>query len=116
MLINRIRKPMMSNLVQTFAALGDPVRFAIAERLLRAGPTHAGALQDVAEISAPAISRHLKVLRAAGVVTQKVEGNRRIYAIAPDAVAQISTWTLDHKAFWGGSLDRLARALEEDET
>lgn len=106
----------MPDLVQTFAALGDPVRFAIAERLLNAGPTSAGALRDVAQISAPAISRHLKVLRAAGVVTQRVEGTKRIYAIAPDAVAQISKWTLDHEAFWTPSLDRLAAALQEDDT
>ena len=82
----------MTELVSTFAALGDPVRFAIAQRLLQEGALPAGALQDVAEISPPAISRHLKVLREAGVITQTVDGTRRIYAINPDAVQDIDAF------------------------
>ena len=106
----------MGTLVSTFAALGDPVRFAITDRLLREGPLSAGALQDVADISAPAISRHLKVLRQAGVVTQTVDKQRRIYAINPDAVHGITRWTQSHAAFWEPSLDRLAAALDRGET
>ena len=68
----------MSNLIQTFAALGDETRFAIVERLLKEGELSAGELQEGTEISAPAVSRHLKVLRSAGIVAQ-----REVVAVAP---------------------------------
>lgn len=104
----------MTKLVSTFAALGDPTRFAIVERLMTRGALSAGELQDVADISAPAISRHLKVLRQAGLISQTVDKQRRIYAVEPKAVETISAWTLSHEAFWNTSLDRLATALQED--
>ncbi len=105
---------MMPDLATTFAALGDPTRLAIVERLMTRGPQPVGALLDVADISAPAISRHLKVLRRAGLVRQTVDKQRRIYAAEPGAMGKISDWTLGHEAFWNGSLDRLAAALRED--
>ncbi len=105
---------MPSNLPSTFAALGDTIRFAIVERLLESGELSAGELLDVAEVSAPAISRHLKVLREAGIVSQKVVGQKRIYAVRPVAVAEINDWMMTYQEFWAGSLDRLAAALEKD--
>ena len=104
----------MTKLVTTFAALGDPTRFAIVERLMTEGALSAGDLQDVADISAPAISRHLKVLRQAGLISQTVDKQRRIYAVMPEAVQSISAWTSSHEAFWNTGLDRLAAALKED--
>ena len=103
----------MTILTDTFAALGDPVRFSIVERLLDRGSLSAGQLQDVADISAPAISRHLKVLREAGIVTRTTDKQRRIYSINPAAVRQINQWTIDHATFWAGSLDRLEIALQD---
>lgn len=104
----------MSTIVEKFSALGDPVRMAIAERLMRHGSLSAGELQDVADISAPAISRHLKVLHEAGLVTRTVDKQRRIYAVDREAVAQIDNWLRSHEAFWRPSLDRLADALKEE--
>ncbi|MEM9549626.1 MAG: metalloregulator ArsR/SmtB family transcription factor [Pseudomonadota bacterium] len=104
----------MPKLTDLFAALGDPVRFAITERLLRDGAQSAGDLRDVAEISAPAISRHLKVLRSAGVISQTIDKQRRIYAVNPASVGSIRAWIDSHEAFWASSLDRLATALQED--
>ena len=101
-------------LTETFAALGDPTRFAIVERLLNVGELSAGELQNNAEISPPAISRHLKVLRKAGIVNQRVDGQRRIYSVRGQAVAAINDWVMDHKEFWETSLDRLAAALERE--
>lgn len=103
----------MSKLINHFAALGDPTRFAIVERLLKDGELSAGALQDVADVSAPAISRHLKVLREAGLIRQRVEAQRRIYSVEPEAIKAIGAWTMSRKKFWGTSLDRLAGALKE---
>lgn len=105
----------MPDLVTSFAALGDPVRFAITERLLKQGPLNAGQLADVATISAPAISRHLKVLREAGLITQTIDKQRRIYAVDPRAVRHINAWLQEHEAFWATSLDRLGAALAEDD-
>ena len=78
------------NLSQTFAALGDPTRFAIVSRLLEQGELSAGILQSVGDISAPAISRHLKVLRNSGVITQRVDAQRRLYSVKPDVVSSHS--------------------------
>lgn len=104
----------MSNLPATFAALGDPTRFAIVERLLSDGELNAGSLQDGMSISAPAISRHLKVLRTAGVIDQRIERQQRIYSVRPEAVQGISAWTMSHREFWQASLDRLEIALKQE--
>ena len=106
----------MNRLSTTFAALGDPIRLAIVERLLDRGPLNVGALQDVAPVSAPAISRHLNVLREAGILRREIDGQRRIYSVEPETVRLIHDWTLDHEAFWQAALDRLAAALDEEET
>jgi len=104
----------VSNLASTFAALGEPTRFAIVERLLREGELNAGTLQKDAHISAPAISRHLKVLRNAGIVVQRVDRQQRIYSVRPEAVQAISAWTMSHKEFWQASFDRLAAMLDAE--
>ncbi|HEX9859414.1 MAG TPA: metalloregulator ArsR/SmtB family transcription factor [Paracoccaceae bacterium] len=101
----------MTQLPPLFAALSDPTRFAIVERLLSSGAQSAGELSDVARITAPAISRHLKVLREAGIVRQRVEGQRRIYSVAPEPLQAISAWTITHREFWEASLERLSRAV-----
>ncbi|MGB1213640.1 MAG: ArsR/SmtB family transcription factor [Pikeienuella sp.] len=103
-----------TNLSATFAALGDPTRFAIVERLLQDGELCAGALLDAAPISAPAISRHLKVLRKAGVVHQRIDAQRRLYSVRPEAVQTISAWTESHRDFWQASLDRLDALLTKE--
>ncbi|MGB7182931.1 MAG: metalloregulator ArsR/SmtB family transcription factor [Burkholderiaceae bacterium] len=101
----------MTNLPRTFAALGDATRFAIVERLLQRGETSAGELQDIGPLSPPAISRHLKVLREAGIVEQRIDRQRRMYSVRPVAVASIVEWTGSHREFWEPSLDRLEAAL-----
>jgi DNA-binding transcriptional ArsR family regulator len=105
----------MTDLVSTFAALGDPTRFAIVERLISGGELSAGDLQDVSNISAPAISRHLKVLRQAGLISQRIDKQRRIYAVEPETVKAIAAWTMSHAEFWNASLERLSAALKIEE-
>ena len=103
----------MKNLIETFSALGDPTRFAIVDRLLKDGDLSAGEIQDGTQISPPAISRHLKVLRTAGVINQRIDKQRRIYSVRPQALEAISAWTVSHEDFWNVSLDRLSKALDE---
>ena len=104
----------MQALPATFAALGDPTRFAIVERLLVEGELSAGEINEGVAISPPAVSRHLKVLREAGVIEQRVAAQRRIYAVRPEAVRTISAWTMSHREFWQASLDRLEAALVKE--
>jgi DNA-binding transcriptional ArsR family regulator len=104
----------MTGLSTLFAALGDPTRFAIVERLLKDGEQPAGALQDTGPISAPAISRHLKVLRQAGIIEQRIDRQRRLYSVRPEAVQSIGAWTMSHREFWQTSLDRLELALQRE--
>jgi DNA-binding transcriptional ArsR family regulator len=68
-------------------------------------------------MSAPAVSRHLKVLREAGLIHQRVAGTKRFYSVRPEAMRAIADWTMDHKVFWEASLDRLEAhlALEDPE-
>ncbi len=104
----------MRDLSSTFAALGDATRFAIVERLLNEGEMSAGDLQDNISISPPAVSRHLKVLRESGVIHQRVDKQRRMYSVRPEAVQSIGAWTMSHREFWQKSLDRLELALNQE--
>lgn len=96
-----------------FAALSDPTRLAIVE-LLGSGARTAGAIGEGFPISAPAVSQHLKILREAGLVRVKVDGQRRIYSLDPDGFAEMERWFERMRGFWGDRLDALERALDED--
>lgn len=99
------------DLVTTFAALGHPVRLAVVEQLLRGGELSAGELAANARVSAPAMSHHFKLLREAGIVSQRVDAQRRLYSVRPQAISTIGSWSLSYRDFWDKSLDRLASAL-----
>ena len=101
----------MTRLTQTFAALSDTTRLALVEHLLQRAEAPAGDLVAHVDMTAPAVSRHLKVLREAGVLRQRVEGTKRYYAVEPEALRAISEWTISHRAFWESGLDRLDRLL-----
>ena len=101
----------MTHLTDTFSALSDPTRLAVVERLMAEGELPAGRLVEAARISAPAMSRHLKVLRTAGLVEQRIQGTSRLYSVRAQALRTIADWTLDHRAFWEASMDRLATHL-----
>lgn len=105
----------MTRLIQTFSALSDSTRFTVVERLMADGELPAGSLVEEADMSAPAMSRHLKVLREAGLIQQRVEGTKRLYSVRPDALKAIADWTMDHRAFWEASLDRLEAHLAMDD-
>ncbi len=101
----------MTDLTRTFAALSDPTRLTMVERLMAQGELPAGALVAGFRISAPAVSRHLRVLREAGLIHQRAAGTHRYYAVRPEAMQSIARWTMDHRSFWEGSLERLDNLL-----
>jgi DNA-binding transcriptional ArsR family regulator len=97
-----------------FAALSDPTRRRIVE-LLGTGEHTAGAIGEQFPISAPAVSQHLKTLRDAGLVRVRAEGQRRIYSLDSEGLAEMERWFSRVRAFWNEKLDRLERELSEEE-
>jgi DNA-binding transcriptional ArsR family regulator len=94
-----------------FAALGDPTRRAIVETLAR-GPRAVGEMAAELPVSRPAVSQALKVLKDAGLVTERPAGTRRIYRLNPTAVAALRD-QLD--TFWSRALANYGDAVEEPE-
>jgi DNA-binding transcriptional ArsR family regulator len=93
------------------AALADPTRRAIFERL-REGPRAVGELARDLPVSRPAVSQHLRVLKEAGLVSERRNGTRRLYRIEPDAVAGLRTY---FDEFWSRALDAFKAAAESEE-
>lgn len=100
--------------MQSIAALADPTRRKIVELLAR-GERPAGDIVKEFSMSAPAISQHLKVLREAGLVSVRVNGQQRIHALNPDGFNEIETWLEQMRAFWSSRLDALEAALREED-
>ena len=94
-----------------FAALADPTRREVFERLAR-GPVAVGELAKGLPVSRPAVSQHLKILKEAGLVTDRPEGTRRVYQIDPRGLGQIRAW-LDQ--FWDTALDAFKAEVERDD-
>ena len=104
----------MPDLLNIFSALSDATRLSVIEKLMTDGELPAGALVETAQMTGPAMSRHLKVLRNAGLITQRIDGTRRLYSVKPEALKTISNWTLDHRAFWQAGMDRLESMLAQE--
>ncbi len=104
----------MTELIAAFSALSDRTRFAIVEQLMDRGELPAGDLVDGKGISGAAISRHLKVLREAGLVQQRVLGTQRLYSVHSEGLRAIAEWTISKRQFWESSLDRLGDILERE--
>jgi len=99
--------------MDSLAALADPTRRRIVELLARRDRT-AGELVAQFAVSAPAISQHLNVLRAAGLVTSRVAGRRRIQRLEPDGLRPLADWLERTRGFWSQRLDALERELRAD--
>jgi len=104
----------MDRLSTTFAALADPTRRAILARLSR-GETHVGELARPFDISAPAISRHLRVLERAGLIEREVNAQWRVCRVRGGALRAAHGWLERYRRFWEESLDRLVEFLEREE-
>ena len=100
--------------MDTFTALADPTRRHIIE-LLAAGESSFGDLAGRFEMSRPAVSQHLKVLRDAGIVTARADAQRRIYRLNNDSLDEIEAWVGKVREFWSQRLDRLEQLLTETE-
>jgi DNA-binding transcriptional ArsR family regulator len=94
-----------------FAALGDATRRKVFE-LLRQGPRAVGELASELPVSRPAVSQHLRVLKQAGLVTERKNGTRRVYAIDPSGVAVLRDY---FDVFWSEALARYKAAADDEE-
>jgi DNA-binding transcriptional ArsR family regulator len=87
-------------------ALADPSRRTMLE-ILRDHPASAGELADALPIARPGVSRHLRVLREAGLVDVRQEAQRRIYSVRPEPLLEVDEWLENYRALWQNRLDAL---------
>jgi DNA-binding transcriptional ArsR family regulator len=102
----------MTELDHTFAALADPTRRALLARLAD-GEATVGELARPFAISLPAISRHLKVLEEASLISNERHGKHRLCRLRPEALAGATEWLDFYRRFWSGSLKRVDAYLRE---
>jgi DNA-binding transcriptional ArsR family regulator len=100
--------------MQSLAAIADPTRRHIIELLAQREHT-AGELVEKFDLSAPAISQHLNVLREAGLVTTRPEGQSRIQALNPDGFDELDAWLQKTRLAWSRRLDALERELRAED-
>ena len=101
----------MRSLDHTFGALADPTRRAILLRLAE-GDATVGELAKPFTVSLPSISRHLKVLEDAALITNEREGKHRRCRLQPQGLAAATDWLEFYRRFWTGSFDRLEAHLK----
>jgi DNA-binding transcriptional ArsR family regulator len=98
-----------------FQVLAEPRRVAILE-LLRDGERPVSELVELLDLSQPAVSKHLRVLRDAGLVEARVDAQRRLYRIRPEPLAELDEWLAPYRRLWTTHLDRLEEHLRQRRT
>lgn len=98
--------------MNAFAALADPTRERIVEALAKRERT-AGEIVELFSLTQPAISRHLRILREAGLVTVRPDAQRRVYRLDPRPLREIDRWLDRYRRLWARRLDALERRMEE---
>jgi DNA-binding transcriptional ArsR family regulator len=94
-----------------FDVLAEAHRRSILD-LLRDSERSVGELVDVLGVSQPAVSKHLRVLREAGLVTARPDAQRRLYRLRPEPLQAIDEWLAPYRRLWSGRLDALERHLD----
>jgi DNA-binding transcriptional ArsR family regulator len=98
-------------MTSTFEVVAEPTRRRILDLLL-AGELPVGELVTSLAISQPAVSRHLRVLREAGLVSSRTDAQRRLYSINAAPLAELDSWLEPYRRLWAGRLDRLSAHLD----
>jgi DNA-binding transcriptional ArsR family regulator len=99
--------------VTAYTALAEPHRRQILD-LLRGGERSVGDLVDRLDLTQPGVSKHLRVLREAGLVGARAEGRQRLYGLRAQPLAEVDAWLSPYRAYWSDRLDALERHLEEN--
>jgi DNA-binding transcriptional ArsR family regulator len=95
----------------TFEVLAEPTRRRILD-LLRERERSVGELVDRLTISQPGVSKHLRVLREAGLVEVRTDAQRRWYGLRPEPLSEVDAWLAPYRRLWAGRLDALERHLD----
>ena len=99
--------------VDVFGAIASPVRRQVLD-LLRGGPLRAGDVAAAFDMSRPAVSQHLGVLRSAGLVSEERVGRERRYRIDGRPLHEVASWAADYERFWHDRLAALEGLLDEE--
>ncbi len=97
-----------------FSALAEPTRRNIIEMLAERGQLTASDIYEEFNVSPPAISQHLKVLRDTDLVIMEKRGQQRLYQINPNAIGELEGWAIRMKKLWNERFDRLDKLLGEE--
>lgn len=106
---------MLPRVSEVLEVLAEPHRRRLLD-VLRAGEASVGELVQVMAISQPLVSKHLRVLRDAGLVATRTDGRRRLYRLQPGPLIELDTWLEPYRQLWTSSLDRLEAHLTEGDT
>src|SRR5262245_23304333 len=98
-----------------FQALADPTRRAVLD-LLRRGSRPAGEIAEAFPVSRPAISKHLRLLRRARLVSERRQGRHRYYQLNPEPLKAVDAWLDEYRVFWQRSLTSLKAFVEKEHT
>ena len=101
--------------ITAFDVLAEPHRRRILD-LVRDRPRPVGELVEATGLSQPGTSKHLRVLREAGLVEVRPDGRRRLYALRPEPLAELDAWLEPYRRHWAGRLDALERHLDRQAT
>ena len=104
----------ISALESSFAIVAEPNRRAILGLLLSAERS-VGEIERELRLSQPSVSRHLRVLREAGFVESRVDGQRRLYRLRPEPLVELDAWLVPFRRFWSKHVDALEQHLERME-
>jgi DNA-binding transcriptional ArsR family regulator len=98
--------------MNAFTAIADPTRRKLLDLLLEHERSAGELTSRFPELTQPAVSRHLRVLREAGLVSVRADEQRRMYSLRPEGMAEIDGWLARYRDFWSGRLDALERHLD----
>jgi DNA-binding transcriptional ArsR family regulator len=98
--------------VETFAALADPNRYRIVE-LLRTGPRAVNDIGDRLHLNQPQVSKHLRVLKEAGLVEVQARANQRIYELRPQPLRHLNSWLERYRSIWAERFEELDELVDE---
>ncbi|MBM7117103.1 ArsR/SmtB family transcription factor [[Archangium] primigenium] len=99
-------------MIETFAALSEPNRFRIVE-LLRSGPHAVNDIGERLQLNQPQVSKHLRVLKEAGLVDVHPRAQQRLYALRAESLRQLHVWLEGYRQLWEERFDQLDELLEE---
>jgi DNA-binding transcriptional ArsR family regulator len=99
-------------MVETFAALAEPNRFRIVE-LLRSGPYPVNAIGERLQLNQPQVSKHLRLLKEAGLVNVQPRGQQRLYELRPQPLRQLHHWLERYRQLWDARFEQLDEVIED---